>query len=352
MIAESMIAEPLHVDSVFAQTKDRVKCCIPSVVHTIVRDQQEQCAKLEELQTLFSGCMVACWTLSEAGQCIATRLPHMAHVCDVDDDVKLLTLPYFILYLFGGIYVDASACLLRDVQPIFLLHPSSILFFFMASKEYLLENQLTFAVSAELIAAAPRIDAMHTLLDVLSRQISSGSYAVGVHIGILNQFVRATLNGSKNDAVVLLSEKYLYDEDELCNFMRGKPKPDVTDVALSSELSAILRAQMKNGNVTVMDAAPILAEIRTICDATNASFGCHEAIDVLILDTDFDEEKPVDASMDVAVQLHTNFAKLNAGAHVLLRKGCDDIAAAQLKMHGASETYADEKFGLWKVLES
>jgi hypothetical protein len=222
-------------------------------------------------------------------------------------------------------------------------YSSTILFFFMASHQYLESRQLSFGISGSLIAAAPRIGAMHTLISMMAKQ---PAYAIEVHDGIINQFVRAALNGSQNDAVMLLSDKYVHDESGMFNFISsGLIAPD-----FSAEITKILQGRVfvNQARVRIMKGAPFAKAFHAFATAAGASIvDDNEPVDCLVLDTEFDTERPVDACMDVALSLHSTVFKSNG--FVMMRKGCDEIAIANLRLLGATELAADELFSLWQL---
>jgi hypothetical protein len=267
-----------------------------------------------------------------------------------DDDVKMMTFPYLLLYLFGGIYIDSSATCIRNTEALLYHYASTILFFFMAPPAYLASRQLSFGVTSRLMASAPRIDAMYTLINIMGAQAQSASYAIEVHDGIVNQFVRAALNGSQESAVVLLSDKYISDESGKYNLL-GSQEADARDVSDEIDSFTTQRIFINQARVKIMKAAQSTAAFERLARKADAVLvDDDEPVDCLILDTEFDAERPIDASMDVALLLHST--KFRPNAFVMLRKGCDSIAIVNLKMLGAEELMSDDVFSVWQLTKN
>ena len=327
------------------------KSCIPCIVHSIASDDAiDECNK--KLHETFDGYLCLTWNLRSAAESIQKRLPSMKHLCMAGDDIKMMTFPYILLYLFGGIYIDSSVTCIRNTEPLLYHYASTILFFFMAPPAYLASRQLSFGVTSALMASAPRIDAMYTLINIMATQAQSASYAIEVHDGIVNQFVRAALNGSQESAVVLLSDKYISDESGKYNLLSiSSQEADAPDVSDEIDSFTTQRVFINQARVKIMKAAQSTAAFERLArkaDAVVVDDG--EPVDCLILDTEFDAERPIDASMDVALLLHST--KFRPDAFVLLRKGCDNIALVNLKMLGAEELMSDDVFSVWQLTKN
>ena len=343
------IAAPKTIEELTSSSSGKSKSCIPCIVHSIASDNAiDDCNK--KLHETFDGYICLTWTLRSATESIQKRLPSMKHLCMADDNVKMMTFPYLILYLFGGIYIDSSATCIRNTEALLYHYASTILFFFMAPPAYLASRQLSFGVTSTLMASAPRIDAMYTLINIMGTQAQSASYAIEVHDGIVNQFVRAALNGSQESAVVLLSDKYISDESGKYNLL-GSQEADAPDVSDEIDSFTTQRIFINQARVKIMKAAQSTAAFERLARKADAVVvDDAEPVDCLILDTEFDAERPIDASMDVALLLHST--KFSPNAFVLLRKGCDSIALVNLKMLGAEELMSDDVFSVWQLTKN
>lgn len=341
------VAAPKTVDELTSSSNR--KSCIPCIIHSIASNETIEACR-QTLQEAFDGYICLAWTPDTASACIQKRLPNMEHLCGADESVKMMIFPYLLLYLFGGIYLDWSVTCVRDVEALLYHYSSTILFFFMSPPQHLASRQLSFGVSSTLLASAPRIDAMYTLINIMGKQAESPSYAIEVHDGIVNQFVRAALNGSQQNAVLLLSDKYIHDETGKFNIL-SSPTHDTPE--LSTEITRLCaeRIFINQSRVRVMKSAPSADAFKRVAGMGDATVvEDNDPVNCLILDTDFDAEKPVDASMDVALLLHnTQFC---VDAFVILRKGCDSIAMANLKLLGAEQLGSDDGFSIWQLTTS
>ena len=341
------IAAPKTIDEL-ASSSNR-NSCIPCIVHSIASpDSIDDCQR--RLHETFDGYVSLVWSLDAASNSIQKRLPSMQHICTAEDSVKSMTFPYLLLYLFGGVYVDSSATYVRDVEALLSHHSSTILFFFMASSTYLASRQLSFGVASSLMASAPRIDAMYTLINIMSKQAQSSSYVLEVHDGIVNQFVRAALNGSQQDAVVLLSDKYVHDESGKYNVLSST---SLKESEISTDITRLISERIfKNqSRVKIMNSAPsaqAFNRLATLSDATIVDD--NDPVDCLVLETEFDADRPIDASMDVALTLHST--QFRPDGFVILRKGCDSIALANLKLLSAEQLGDDDDFSVWQLKSS
>lgn len=330
-----MIADAHPSDSLSSHHGEKPVCSVPSIVHTITSNTDNR----SKLQRILKGCVVLCWTVDEVVSCIGERLPHLQSICNAPEDVRKDVFPFILLYLFGGIYISPECDLTIDIHQVLYCYPNTIFFMFMATPDELAARNQEFGVAGQLMAASPRIDAIHTLLHVISTQ-QGASCNVDTMNGIISQFARAAVQGSKNDAVVILPSAYIDDPTGLCNIMS-------THTTLSPAFAKAILPYLKNSNLFVMKDAPVANDITRLSATCNGKAADGEPIDVAVLDCAFDPEALVDASMQLAVQLHELSNQLTSSATIVLRKGCHTIAQSQLELTGRVVIHDGHDFSIW-----
>ena len=322
--------------------KDEHSGSIPSILHTF-GDHVDVLSKMNP------GWILKKWTQQEVDTVVTSQLPSKLHgIVGATEEMKTLIYPHVLLYVFGGVYWGGSAPPVRAVAPMLRHFHSSILFYTVASPEELNQRQAVFGISPVLMASAPKIAAVTSLLEIMAQKIQTGGYGGEMHHGVMNQFVKAAMNGSSDQAVLMLHHAYV---DSLCAHepIEAASLPAQVVDYLTNDTTADGEGKVFFLVSLADDDDVIIKGLRALPNVHTSPPPDHLPPRLLYLSSNADEQhRPVDANMDVALRLHEQ-GTIPPGSVILLHSKSAAIAETSLKMQDCRLVGEWDELRMWQA---